>query len=314
MAIIRRALVTIAAVASAAALVGGWGRGALAAATLAELSLSCEVTKTLAVGDRVQCLVTERARELRRLNFDYGKCEKGFSNAFARAEKRAGPGVCQTEGDTAAAKAMVDACMADIEDALGGSAPPPCTKFPATGQTTCRDHAGRITSCEGTGQDGDVRAGAALSYTDNGDGTITDNNTRLVWEKKTLEGDPDTNIHHRDKTYTWAPAAFVVHIAQLNTAPCFTGHCDWRLPNAKELQSIVNYQNVDPAVSPAFNTGCVAGCTAATCSCTASEVHWSSSGYALSASGAWGVSFFDGGLSGWDKTLGLRARAVRGGL
>ncbi len=30
-----------------------------------------------------------------------------------------------------------------------------------------------------------VQAGATLSYTDNGDGTITDNNTGLMWEKKT---------------------------------------------------------------------------------------------------------------------------------
>ena len=76
----------------------------------------------------------------------------------------------------------------------------------------------------------------------------------------------------------------------------------------------MNYQNVHPAVSAAFNTGCVAGCTAATCACTAAEVYWSSSGYALSSSGAWGVSFFDGGLAGWDKDLGFRARAVRDGL
>ncbi|HKB37001.1 MAG TPA: hypothetical protein VKD72_11140 [Gemmataceae bacterium] len=73
------------------------------------------------MGDRVHCLVTERARELTGRNFDYGKCEKDFSSAFAKAEKKAGPGVCHTEGDTAAVKAMVDACMADIEDALGAA-------------------------------------------------------------------------------------------------------------------------------------------------------------------------------------------------
>jgi hypothetical protein len=51
--------------------------------------------------------------------------------------------------------------------------PPPPTAFPATGQTTSY----------APGDDGDVQAGAPLSYTDNGDGTITDNNTGRMWEK-----------------------------------------------------------------------------------------------------------------------------------
>src|SRR5882724_10093101 len=42
--------------------------------------------------------------------------------------------------------------------------------FPATGQTTCWDSSGTAISCAGTGQDGDFRKGAPLSYTDNGNG------------------------------------------------------------------------------------------------------------------------------------------------
>ncbi len=72
-------------------------------------------------------------------------------------------------------------------------------KFPATGQTTCYTSGGAVTPCAGTGQDGDVQAGATLSYTDNGDGTITDNNTGLMWEKKSDDG----SIHDKDTTYTW---------------------------------------------------------------------------------------------------------------
>src|SRR5215470_92378 len=45
------------------------------------------------------------------------------------------------------------------------------TAFPATGQRTCYNSAGAVISCAGTGQDGDIQAGAPLSYTDNGDGT-----------------------------------------------------------------------------------------------------------------------------------------------
>src|SRR5215510_10778276 len=56
--------------------------------------------------------------------------------------------------------------------------------FPATGQTTCWDSSGTLIPCAGTGQDGDTRAGAPLAYTDNGDGTITDDDTGLMWEKQ----------------------------------------------------------------------------------------------------------------------------------
>jgi len=69
-------------------------------------------------------------------------------------------------------------------------------KFPATGQTTYWDSDGNVIACAGTGQDGDIQAGAALSYTDNGDRTITDNNTGLTWEKKSDEevvNDNDNN-------------------------------------------------------------------------------------------------------------------------
>jgi hypothetical protein len=59
-----------------------------------------------------------------------------------------------------------------------------------------------------------------------------------------------------------------VHVAGLNTAPCFAGACDWRLPNVKELQSIVNYQNSTPSVSSAFNNSCDPGDTVLTGSCT----------------------------------------------
>ena len=38
------------------------------------------------------------------------------------------------------------------------------------------------------GEDGNPAFGALLSYTDNGDGTVTDDNTKLVWEKKSDDG------------------------------------------------------------------------------------------------------------------------------
>jgi hypothetical protein len=156
--------------------------------------------------------------------------------------------------------------------------------FPATGQTTCYDSSGSVIACAGTGHDGDVQAGAALSYTDNGDGTVTDDNTGLMWEKKSDDG----SIHDKDNTYDWDDA-FAVHVATLNSN-VFAGYTDWRVPNVKELQSIVDYETFSPAVDAAFHNGCVAACAVTTCSCTStSSFYWSSTSVAVFPDFAWFV-------------------------
>jgi uncharacterized protein DUF1566 len=63
-------------------------------------------------------------------------------------------------------------------------------------------------------------------------------------------------------------------VAQLH-ADNFAGHHDWRIPNAKELQSILDYGTDSPAVAAAFNTNCAAACTVKTCSCTQFNFYWS---------------------------------------
>ena len=172
---------------------------------------------------------------------------------------------------------------------------------------TCYDSSGTLIPCAGSGHDGEIQAGATLAYLDNGDGTITDVNTGLTWEKKSDDG----SIHDKDTKYTWADA-FAVHVAGLNTAN-FAGHNDWRVPNVKELQSIVDYERVSPAVSPAFNTSCSGGCTVTTCSCTVSNYYWASTTYALARSYAWRVIFSDALASAGYKADDFYVRAVRGG-
>ena len=57
-------------------------------------------------------------------------------------------------------------------------------KLPDTGQTKCYravDPYDEI-PCAGTGQDGAYNINP-MSYTDNGNGTVTDNNTGLIWQK-----------------------------------------------------------------------------------------------------------------------------------
>lgn len=103
-------------------------------------------------------------------------------------------------------------------------------------------------------------------------------------------------------------------VAALN-ANNHADHADWRVPNLKELQSIVNYENFEPAVSAEFNTGCVPGCTVETCSCTAATFYWSSTARARLLFSLWRVHFVDGNVSGDDKDFERnQVRAVRGGL
>ncbi|MEJ2240301.1 MAG: hypothetical protein P8X82_18580, partial [Gemmatimonadales bacterium] len=64
--------------------------------------------------------------------------------------------------------------------ALEGGAPAP---VPQTGQTRCWDDSGSAISCAGTGQDGEYQTGVTVDprFADNGDGTVTDNLTGLIW-------------------------------------------------------------------------------------------------------------------------------------
>ena len=58
--------------------------------------------------------------------------------------------------------------------------------LPKTGQTTCYDASGNVIDCAETGQNGDIQAGVDWPeprFEDNGDGTITDHLTGLVWLK-----------------------------------------------------------------------------------------------------------------------------------
>ena len=139
----------------------------------------------------------------------------------------------------------------------------------------------------------------AVSYTNNNNGTITDNTTGLMWkacdqEQVWNDGDPDSCTVGTDETYTWTAA---LTEAQNHT---FAGYDDWRLPNIKELTSIADY-TLSPSINPVFpnaNTG----------------NFWSSTLYA-DASGntnaAWRVAFINGFISNIIRTVDSRVRLVR---
>jgi len=74
-------------------------------------------------------------------------------------------------------------------------------------------------------------------FLDNADGTVTDHATGLMWSKS----DSGAGMN-------WQQA--LAWVQQLN-ATNYLGHSDWRLPSAKEMQSLVDYSRV-PAIAPVF--------------------------------------------------------------
>jgi hypothetical protein len=82
---------------------------------------------------------------------------------------------------------------------------------------------------------------------------------------------------------TWSLALVEVE------ALVYAGYSDWYLPNAKQLQTIVNYQNSSPAINATFFPN------------TQSDWYWSGSTYKPGTSLAWYVSFYDGPVSSTNK-------------
>jgi hypothetical protein len=121
--------------------------------------------------------------------------------------------------------------------------------LPATGQFACYD-GGSIVPCSGTGQDAEFLKGIALPeprFQDNGDGTVTDNLTGLIWTKDAESG-PITN---------WDGALAAAATAADGVFGLSDGSSlgDWRLPNVNEFRSLVNYHYLNLSMSDAAGTG-----------------------------------------------------------
>jgi hypothetical protein len=173
-------------------------------------------------------------------------------------------------------------------------------------------------------------AGAASGsrFVDNGDGTITDNTTGLMWEKKTTAPGSGVNFadpHDVDNSYSWTAnldatipdgTAFTDFLAKLNncvddgTNPPtgvtggFAGHCDWRLPTVLELEAIRLAPfpcGTNPCIDPIFGP-------------THPSNHWTSTNFAANPLEAWAVAFFNGSAGDDYKDDPDPVRAVRGGF
>ncbi|MFZ5907351.1 MAG: DUF1566 domain-containing protein [Nitrospirota bacterium] len=155
--------------------------------------------------------------------------------------------------------------------------------LPDTGQSVCYNSSGTAIICPGkdepSAQDGSYTINA-LSFTENGDGTVTDNNTRLIWQKE------DDGIPR-----TWDEA--MQYCENLNIG----GLSGWRVPAKMELLSIVDYGRSDPVIHPEVFPN------------THSSPYWSSSD---SVADALSVDFLDGIITSLSKADNGKVRCVHG--
>ncbi len=132
------------------------------------------------------------------------------------------------------------------------------------------------------------------SFVDNGDGTVTDTSTGLMWELKTNDGgERDWN-----NTYNWQEA--LSYCENLDHAT----HTDWRLPNRVELRSIIDYTEYDPAINENIFPN------------TQSQHYWSSTTYinpeiGSHTSNAYQILFLNGFSHASSKSDKKYVRAVR---
>lgn len=174
-------------------------------------------------------------------------------------------------------------------------------KINDTGQVECYDDMGNTIDCpsegdEFYGQDAQYD-GFEFYFIDNGDGTVTDENTGLMWQQT-----PPSDGYSKQEAETYCE--------NLELA----GYDDWRLPTLKELFAIGNYSEGWPYLDETYFD--IAGE-----SVSKDEQYWAQENYVgvsaeSGSNGAWGVNHGTGHIktypSGAGPGGGKRLRAVRG--
>ncbi len=152
------------------------------------------------------------------------------------------------------------------------------------------------TASNATGDDGDLQRGVASPqprFFDNGDGTITDDLTGLVWSQKASLG---------DATMSWPNALIYVNQLSSGTQGLSDGSVagDWHLPNVRELQSLTDYSNYSPSLESGHPFVGVQ-----------MSNYWASSTDSSNQTGAWAVSMVSGWTGSLSKTNNRHVWAVR---
>jgi hypothetical protein len=185
--------------------------------------------------------------------------------------------------------------LQDIYEKLDGLVPG-AVGVPKTGLTGCWGALGIPIACAGTGQDGEHQAGVSVDprFTDNGDGTVRDNLTGLIWLKNA------NCFGIRNWTLALSDANNLADGSCGLTDGSASG--DWRMPNVKELQSLFDYSQDGPALTAGHPfTG------------VQLSFYWSSTTVAAFLNSAWDVSLINGFVGNNNKTAASYVWPVRGG-
>jgi hypothetical protein len=148
---------------------------------------------------------------------------------------------------------------------------------------------------EQTCNDAVVASAPDSRFQDNGNGTVTDLATGLIW-KQCAEGLSGTGCATGSaQRFTWQQAL------QHAEAEDFAGSDLWRLPNKNELASLVEQRCYDPAINERYFPN------------TPSSWFWSSSPDAGFSGHAWSVYFYGGNVVNFNKSITKYVRLVRAG-
>lgn len=280
-------------------------------------SASAQLSTVPPVGGLPECQAALNTcnADLSTCNTDLGSCTTDLSNCNGNL------GTCQS--NLTQAQEDLNTCNNDL---AACQAQPVCGDGEVEGTEECdlnnlngatcvtEGFLGGTLTCA-TGCTFDTSGCFANRFVDNLDGTVTDNQTGLMWEKK------GGGIHDPNIFFTWTDTsdgdftdpdgtAFTVFLHTLNNCTSgngstvsggFAGHCDWRLPQIDELRTILDCTFAPFCINPIF--GPIGGATG----------YWSATTAAFTLNAAWLVIFHGGFVGVVSKDVNFVARAVRNG-
>ena len=181
---------------------------------------------------------------------------------------------------------LAPSCPQAAEAVAPTSGMTPVLTLPRTGQISTYDQTGNLIDFQGSGQDGEFQRGVVWPdprFIVNGDGTVSDSLTGLMWIK-------DANCFG---DLPWPTAVQMVADFNKNTVSCHgltTEYHDWFLPDVNQMATLFDAQG--GVASDYLRLGGFIG--------VQGGVYWSATAY-LNRLNAWGVNLTNGSIAPYNK-------------